>query len=366
MQIGFLIGFLLFAVMGGCLAFVIVKHSKEKKSYGKSAKDVAVPLGTSEKVALIIACVALVIFIIVPPSFHTVDTGEIAVVKHLGEARGVRTSGTYFDFWLTEAYEIYDARVQNSEITTAAYSKDAQTMDVVMTIQWQIDSSKAVEIANKYGNLSTLGHRIQSVSIEKAKSVLSNYSAMSIIETRSSISPEVEAKIKQAIDENYYVDIVAVVLVNIDFSDAFEATVENKMIAEQEKLKAEYEKETAIVNAEKELEVAKLNAQAKLAQAEADAEAQIKIAEAEAEAIKLKSIEVARSLGFKIDSKDITLEDGTTAVEYEINFEGKSADEIKLISEYLKYLEYLNKWDGKLPSVMTDSGATVVVPTPQP
>ena len=366
MQIGFLIGFVLLAIIGVCVGYVVFKYSKERKSYGKNVKSIAMSLGVKEKVALIIACVALVVLILVPPSFHTVDTGEIAVVKHLGEAKGVRASGTYFDFWLTESYEIYDARVQNSEITTAAYSKDAQTMDVVMTIQWQIDTSKAVEIANKYGNLSTLGNRIQSVSIEKAKSVLSNYSAMSIIETRSSISPEVEAKIKEVIDENYYVDIVAVVLVNIDFSDAFEATVENKMIAEQEKLKAEYEKETAIVNAEKELEVAKLNAQAKLAQAEADAEAQIKIAEAEAKTIKLKSVEVARSLGFKITEVNITLEDGTSAVEYEIDFEGKSADEVKLISEYLKYLEYLNKWDGKLPSVMTDSGATVVVPTPEP
>ncbi len=37
-------------------------------------------------------------------------------------------------------------------------------------------------------------------------------------------------------------DIVAVVITNIDFSDAFEATVEDKMIAEQQQLKAEFEK----------------------------------------------------------------------------------------------------------------------------
>ena len=71
---------------------------------------------------------------------------------------------------------------------------------------------------------------------------------MEIIETRSSISPTVENTIKAAVNEEYCVDIVAVVLTNIDFSDAFEKTVEDKMIAEQEKLKAQYEKETAIVN----------------------------------------------------------------------------------------------------------------------
>ena len=126
-----------------------------------------------------------------------------------------------------------------------------------MTVQYQIRTEDAIHIANEYGTLQTLSNRIQSVAIEKAKSRLSSYSAMNIIETRSDISPQVEQDIKNAIDENYFVTINTVVLTNIDFSAAFEKIVEDKMIAEQEKLKAEYEKETAIINAEKELEVAK-------------------------------------------------------------------------------------------------------------
>lgn len=137
------------------------------------------------------------------------------------------------------------------------------------------------------------------------------------------------------------------------------------MIAEQEKLKAEYEKETAIVNAEKELEVAKLAAQAKLEAAKADAEAVIEVARAEATAMQLKSVEVARALGFAITETPVVDADGvTTAVEYTIDFTGKSAEEIAVITDYLKYMEYLAKWDGKLPTVMTGEGATVMIPTP--
>ena len=187
---------------------------------------------------------------------------------------------------------------------------------------------------------------------------------MNIIETRSTISPLVEETIKAAVDEEYCIEIIAVVLTNIDFSEAFEKTVEDKMIAEQEKLKAEYEKATAIVNAEKELEVAKLQAQAKIEKAKADAEAQIEVARAEAESVKLKSIEVARALGFQIDETEIADEDGfVTAIEYEINFDGKSVDEIKLITEYLKYIEYLSKWNGELPDVITGESATIMIPT---
>jgi hypothetical protein len=135
------------------------------------------------------------------------------------------------------------------------------------------------------------------------------------------------------------------------------------MIAEQEKLKAEYEKETAIVNAEKELEVAKLQAQAKLEKAKADAEAQIEVARAEAESVKLKSIEVARALGFNINETEIKDENGVvTAIEYEIDFEGKTSEEIKLITEYLKYIEYLAKWNGELPEVMTGDSASIMIP----
>ena len=352
MLIGVLIGVIcLILIAGAC--FIAYKNKKNR-----NASNVA------KIVPLCVALIMLVVFLIVPFSIRTVKAGEVAVVKHLGEAREIKTAGTYFDLWITEKYEYYDATVQNLTINTPAYSKDAQTMELEMTVQFQIDSSKAIEIVNKYGALETLSNRISSVSIEKTKAILTKYSAMEIIENRSFLSPEVEETIKLAIDENYCVNIVAVVLTNIDFSDAFEATVENKMIAEQEKLKAEYEKETAIVNAEKELEVAKLNAQAKLAQAEADAEAQIKIAEAEATAIKLKSIEVARSLGFKIKTITVTAEDGTTSVDYEIDFEGKSADEVALIVDYLKYAEYLSKWDGKLPEVVTDGNTNVMVPTP--
>ena len=236
-------------------------------------------------------------------------------------------------------------------------------MDIAMTVQYRIKKENALDIAEEYGSVEIMADRIEAVATEKTKAQLSAYSAMEIIETRASVSPMVETAIKDAVDENYYVDIVAVVLTNIDFSDAFEQTVEDKMIAEQEKLKAEYEKETAIVNAEKELEVAKLEAEAKLALAKADAEAQIAIAEAEAKATKLKSIEVARALGFAIKEENVLDENGTViAIEYEIDFTGKSAEEIKLITDYLQYLEYLNKWNGELPSVVTGDSASVFIP----
>ena len=101
----------------------------------------------------IVILAAILCLALIPGSFHTVEAGQIAVVKHLGEARNVRTAGTYFDFWITEKYEYYDAKVQNMDIRTQAYSKDAQTMTIAMNVQYKIDEAKVIDIANQYGTI---------------------------------------------------------------------------------------------------------------------------------------------------------------------------------------------------------------------
>ena len=261
MVIGILVGLVILALLAGCF-FVFLN-------------SVNGAVGAASVVCIIILFIA---FILVPFSFHTVNTGEIAVVKHLGKIKETREPGTSFALWITNRYVTYDTKVQNLETSTMAYSADAQTMDVTMTIQYSIATDKVVDIATQYGSLKALESRITSVAIEQAKSVLSAHKAMDIIAKRASISPEVEDAIMNAVGEEYFVDISTVALTNIDFSDAFELAVENKMIAEQDKLKADYENETKIAKAKAEAE-AKLKA----------AEAEIEIAKAEAEAKKIKA-----------------------------------------------------------------------------
>lgn len=244
-------------------------------------------------------------FICIPFSFYTVDTGEVAVVKFLGQANNVRSAGTYFDFWVLNTVQKYDTKTQTIQINTGTYSSDAQTMDIQMTVQYKILPDKSIKIAEQYGSLDALQSRIESVAIEKTKATLSSYKAMNIIADRASMSPLVEEAIKKAIDEKFYVNIQTVAMTNIDFSDAFEKAVEDKMIAEQQQLKANYENET------------------KIAKAKADAEAKIVQAEAEAK------------------SNDL-LE--------------------KSLNEKILRQMYIEKWDGKLPSTIAGDSATMLIP----
>ena len=182
-MIGLIVGiiFALLALGGiGSGIFFIMKKKEGGRSEG--LKDV-------KSISLIAAGGAFaVLFIFIPFSFHTVDAGEVAVVKHLGEARSVRTAGTYFDFWMTESYSVYDAKVQDLSIVTPAYSNDAQTMDVELTVQYQIDTSKVIEIANTYGSLDILNSRIESVAIDAMKSVMAENTAEQIIQGRAQLS----------------------------------------------------------------------------------------------------------------------------------------------------------------------------------
>ena len=266
--------------------------------YGlKSRKRGSVILG------IILTIASICSLVIVPASIHAVDTGEIAVVKYLGDARKLRTAGTYFDWNLLYEYQTYDSKVQNVEISTMTYSSDAQTMDITMTLQYQIMGDKVLDIAKQYGSLEALQARIQSIAIEKTKAVLSAHKAMDIIAKRAKMSPAVEDAIKSAIDDNYFVNVNTVVLTNIDFSDAFETAVEEKMIAEQQQLKANYENET------------------KVAQAQAAADAKRIAAQAEK------------------DANDLLQ---------------------KSLTDEILRQNYIDKWDGKLPQYVGDGSGVIV------
>mgnify|MGYP004652608561 FL=1 len=377
---------------------LLVYSISKKKSKEKNAKNKKIA-----QISTISLCVSFICTFLIPSSFHQVEAGQVAVMKSLGKIVGTRMPGTYFDFCLTSKYIYFDTTVQKLDINTNSYSSDAQTMNIQMTVQYRIDPSKAENILTEYSNMSSLAQRIEKVADDNVKSILSKYTAMKIIETRSMISPEVEQTIKKAVGNRYYVQVTAVNLTNIDFTDEFEKAVEDKVVAEQQK-------EAAITKAEQELEVAKLTAQAKIEAARGDAESQKIIASASAEAMALKIVELAKSLGFTVNETYIqnietlfeTVETGekissqneetevtsspitgvmisyenegtirktiTTSLvstQYSIVYdESHTKEDLKVIVDFVKYLEYLEKWDGKLPEVMTGTdGVDIIIPS---
>ena len=55
----------------------------------------------------ILAILFLILTIAVPGNIHQVDTGEVAVVRHLGKVSGTREAGVHWDSYFTNKYECF-------------------------------------------------------------------------------------------------------------------------------------------------------------------------------------------------------------------------------------------------------------------
>jgi len=228
--------------------------------------------GVSRKIAFFFIGVFLILLVTVPTSLFTISTGEVGVVKVFGEVRETVDPGMHFRFWLTSEVVIYDIKTREIPLTFEAYSKDAQIVTGQLAIQYQIMPEKVMEINRQYGAAEVLEQKLHAVILERAKSVFADRGAMLIVETRSVLSGEIENRIVPVLDQ-YYVSLTMVALSDIAFNAAFENAVEQKMIAEQEKLRADYDKERAIIKAEEQLAVAEREAKAVIEKANGDAKA---------------------------------------------------------------------------------------------
>lgn len=203
---------------------------------------------------------------------RVVDETEVGVVKTFGEISGTVDSGLNFINPLTQKVTMYDLRVHVRESSFASYTKDAQPLTAAIEYQYALNPAFAEDVAREYGSYEILETKLGNVIEEKAKIVFAHYSAMPLLENRSNLSTEVAEEVK-TIEDLFHVTFTSVVVKDIDFSDAFEASVEAKMTAEQAALKAEQDKKTAIIQAEQKKEVAAIAAEAAIAQAKGEAEA---------------------------------------------------------------------------------------------
>ena len=81
--------FIIFAIVAGAIGF----YNCEESNVGAG-------------VAAWIVCVIFIVgFILVPFSIHTVDAGEVAVVKAFGKTKEIKGPGLHYDFWIGKSYE---------------------------------------------------------------------------------------------------------------------------------------------------------------------------------------------------------------------------------------------------------------------
>jgi regulator of protease activity HflC (stomatin/prohibitin superfamily) len=231
-------------------------------------------------------------------SHYTVETGEAAIISKFGKISEVKYDGLHFKAPFITSKDIMIIRNTTYDFNKVEVStKDMQTITLDLKMQVEINNPEIVyrNFRNNYVNAYIIP-----VAYENIQSVIAQYNIQDFVAKRQKVSNSMLVAMKDKFKENGF-NIRSINIVNHDFSDAYEKAIERTKIAEQDKITAQKEYD-------KQLEIAK------------------------------KKKEIAEALK---EEKEIVIK----TMEMEAN---------TLNDKVLKKM-FIEKWDGKLPSTMTDS-----------
>lgn len=190
-----------------------------------------------------------------------IDPGHTGVVVTMGKVEeNVLQEGFHFKIPFVQKIVEIDNRIVKLEVETEAFSKDLQTVQTTLAINYRVDTKKSYSI---YKNVGSDYERVLVIPAvnEVLKAISSTYTAEESVTNRTLISDGLVDGLNAKLnDAGLYVTDVNII--DFDFSDAFIQAIEEKQVAQQKLLTAETEKQTAIAKAEAEAETIKIKAEA--------------------------------------------------------------------------------------------------------
>jgi regulator of protease activity HflC (stomatin/prohibitin superfamily) len=255
--------------------------------------------------------VGLIVLFVLGGSFYTVDQGERGVILRNGAVVGTADPGLSFKLPIVDSVKEINVQTQARLYEKVmVYSRDQQTADLYISVNYRIASDQVEKIYSEFGGREGIVNRLLDRQVpEEVKNVFGQFNAVTAIQERARLSTEVQNAIQKAISSPLLI-VESVQIENIDFSEAYEQSIEQRMLAEVEVQKVQQ-------NAQRE----KVQAEIAVIQAKAQADAVRLAGDAEAHAI---------------NARGKALRDNPSLVE----------------------LVQAEKWDGKLPTTMVP-GQTV-------
>ncbi|TNF34151.1 MAG: prohibitin family protein [Gammaproteobacteria bacterium] len=253
--------------------------------------------------------VIVLIVILVWGAWYTVDQGERGVILRTGAVIGVADPGLNFKIPLIDSVRYLS--VQSRKVSYEkiyAYSRDQQPAVLALSINYRMNPAEVTKIYEDYGSEANVVSRlIDPRANQELKTVFGQFNAVTAIQERERLNREVFDAIFKSVQGPLMVESVQIE--NIDFSDAYERSIEERMLAEVEvqRVKQNWEREKI---------------QAEIVETKA---------KAEATAIRLKGEAEAAA----------------------INARGKALRD----NPALVHLVQAEKWDGKLPSTMVPNAS---------
>ncbi len=278
----------------------------------------------SPLVLIVVGLLALLFLLIVFGSFYTVDQGTRGVQLRYGAITGVAKPGLHLKLPFIDKVKFVS--VQNHTQVydkLEAYSRDQQPATMRVSVSFHIPDSQVEALYAQYGNIEAVVERLVSRKLpDELKNVFGGYNAISVIQDRTQFGIDVNTAVKKGTVGPLAIDSVQVE--EIEFSQAYEDSIEKRMMAEVEIQTKRQNLDTEKINAEIAVTQAKARADSALAEATAQAEATRIRGEAEASAIRARGDALRQN-----------------------------AD--------LVQLTVAEKWDGKLPQTMVPGGSVPMI-----
>ena len=181
--------------------------------------------------------------------FRIVGVGQVGIVTRFGNISREANSGVLIKLpFPIEHLTKMNIRTQKEQQDASAATKDLQTVTATVALNYNLTPKTAFDV---YRNIGTHYQTtvLDPILQNSIKSVTSRFDAADLIAKR----PEVEQQLTDLLtskltDKGITVDNVSIV--NFDFSKEFNASIEQKQVAQQNAQKAQYELQTATLQSQ--------------------------------------------------------------------------------------------------------------------
>ena len=237
-------------------------------------KDVALSKGSLKIVAGSLCVVAVIILLLT--SFYNVDTGQVGIVKRFGKVIAIKEEGLNIKAPIIDKVYKMNVREQtlkfsyegdnNDAPAISASTKDMQTVLVSVTV------SDVVSDPMKLYRAFT-GNHVRSMMVPRVKdavqSQVARYTIEEFIAKRDQLSKDIYNDLENTF-AGYGVTLTNVSIIDHDFSDDYEKAVEAKKIAEQQVEEERQKQQKLVVEQENKVKLAELEVEKKKLEAEAN------------------------------------------------------------------------------------------------
>ncbi len=222
------------------------------------------PLSDPPRRAVVAGVLIVVVLLVLGGAFVQIGPGERGVLMTFGAVHpGVLEPGLHFKLPFMQTVAKMNVQVQNSQATESAASLDLQDVSTTIATNWHILPADAEWVYQHVGSERALISKVIRPAISNAvKAVTAHYNAEDLIVQRDAVRGRIEAQIRSAL-QPFRVVVDAVNVTDFHFSRQYAEAIEQKQVAQQRALQAEYD-----------LDRAKVQAQRKIVEATAQAQAQ--------------------------------------------------------------------------------------------